>query len=293
MISRLLKTIDLFGRILSLLYGSFAKETYNFKEPTHRACIKNIGAARRLLMYGVGWLRWLGSSKSQVLCRISSLLQGSFAKETYNFKEPTNRSHPIGICVFVLCVWVCSFMTCHHVCCKWICDGAHPYCLCMCTCLFPAYHNSDCNTHCNTCCNTHYNMHCNTHYDKYWSYLYFSCTYMQVSLLRMCWCVRVTALTCIQTRNVYVCVYVCVLVCVRGVWVLFICTVMHTDTNTTTFTAAHIATHNATHAATRTTTRTATHTTPHTATRTATHTATHTGLRLDAASEDEKMLCQW
>ena len=24
-----------------------------------------------------------------------SLLQGSFANETYNFKEPTNRSHPI------------------------------------------------------------------------------------------------------------------------------------------------------------------------------------------------------
>ena len=28
-------------------------------------------------------------------CRISSLLQGSFAKEDYNFKEFTNRSHPI------------------------------------------------------------------------------------------------------------------------------------------------------------------------------------------------------
>ena len=27
-------------------------------------------------------------------CRISSLLQGSYTKETYNFKEPTNRSHP-------------------------------------------------------------------------------------------------------------------------------------------------------------------------------------------------------
>jgi len=27
--------------------------------------------------------------------RISSLLHGSFAKETYNFKEPTNRGHPI------------------------------------------------------------------------------------------------------------------------------------------------------------------------------------------------------
>jgi len=30
-----------------------------------------------------------------LFCRISSLLQGSFAKETYNFKEPTHRSHPI------------------------------------------------------------------------------------------------------------------------------------------------------------------------------------------------------
>jgi len=30
-----------------------------------------------------------------LFCRIQSLLQGSFAKETYNFKEPTNRSHPI------------------------------------------------------------------------------------------------------------------------------------------------------------------------------------------------------
>ena len=29
------------------------------------------------------------------LFQISSLLQGSFAKETYNFKEPTSRSHPI------------------------------------------------------------------------------------------------------------------------------------------------------------------------------------------------------
>ena len=28
-------------------------------------------------------------------CRISSLLQGSFAKETCDFKEPTTRSHPI------------------------------------------------------------------------------------------------------------------------------------------------------------------------------------------------------
>jgi len=30
-----------------------------------------------------------------LFCRISSLSQGSFAKVTYDFKEPANRSHPI------------------------------------------------------------------------------------------------------------------------------------------------------------------------------------------------------
>ena len=33
----------------------------------------------------------------RLFCRILSLLQDSFAKETYNFKEPTRRSHPIAI----------------------------------------------------------------------------------------------------------------------------------------------------------------------------------------------------
>jgi len=36
-ISRLLKITGLFCRILSLLWGSFAKETYNFKEPTRHS----------------------------------------------------------------------------------------------------------------------------------------------------------------------------------------------------------------------------------------------------------------
>ena len=36
-ISRLLKMIGLFYRISSLLQGPFAKETCNFKEPTHRS----------------------------------------------------------------------------------------------------------------------------------------------------------------------------------------------------------------------------------------------------------------
>jgi len=37
--------------------------------------------------------------------RISSLLWGSFAKETYHSKEPTNRSHPISLPTYVLYIW--------------------------------------------------------------------------------------------------------------------------------------------------------------------------------------------
>jgi len=36
-ISRLLKIIGLFCRMSSLLWGSFAKKTHNFKDPTHRS----------------------------------------------------------------------------------------------------------------------------------------------------------------------------------------------------------------------------------------------------------------
>jgi len=40
-----------------------------------------------------------------------SLLQGSFAKETYNFKEPTNRSHPIPnfyLQTYFICLSACD-----------------------------------------------------------------------------------------------------------------------------------------------------------------------------------------
>ena len=141
----------LFCRIQSLLQDSFAKETFNFKEPTNRSnrieydgieskntCTRmhiNTSNYRSLLQnspiketifmthqiiglfckravsnvfrieydgietkhmytYGVATmsrhLKIIG-----LFCRTQSLLQGSFAKETCNFKEPTNRSHPI------------------------------------------------------------------------------------------------------------------------------------------------------------------------------------------------------
>ena len=45
-ISRLLKIMGLFCRVLSLLWGSFAKETYNFKEPA--ICSHTIAIASRV-----------------------------------------------------------------------------------------------------------------------------------------------------------------------------------------------------------------------------------------------------
>jgi len=47
-----------------------------------------------VLVYGLATISRL-LKIAGLFCRIQSLLQGSFAEETYNFKEPTNRSHPI------------------------------------------------------------------------------------------------------------------------------------------------------------------------------------------------------
>ena len=74
-------------RISSLLQGSFAKETYNFKEPTSRS---HRVSPLQLVCRGIT------SEITGLFCRISSLLQVSFAQETYNFKEPTSRSHPVS-----------------------------------------------------------------------------------------------------------------------------------------------------------------------------------------------------
>ena len=44
-----------------------------------------------------------------LFCRISSLLQGSFAKETFNLKESTNRSHPMCFTVY-MCYCICMYL---------------------------------------------------------------------------------------------------------------------------------------------------------------------------------------
>jgi len=62
-ISRLLKIIGLYCRILSLLLGSFAKETYNFKEPTN--CSHPISSNIRytFLIVSCKFVEWRGTGK--------------------------------------------------------------------------------------------------------------------------------------------------------------------------------------------------------------------------------------
>ena len=47
-----------------------------------------------MMEYGVATVSSIDKIRGLV-CRIASLLWGSFAKETYNLIDPTNQSHPI------------------------------------------------------------------------------------------------------------------------------------------------------------------------------------------------------
>jgi len=81
-----------------------------------------------------------------LFCRISSLLQGSFAKETFNFKEPTSYSHPIsdeaiairesvrfhGPEIKSACMYVIIYFVCVCVC---VCMCVILYIVCVCVCV--------------------------------------------------------------------------------------------------------------------------------------------------------------
>ena len=72
--------------------------TYNRRSQViacHMYLLKN---ACDRLSYGVATISTLIKIIG-LFCRISSLLKGSFAKETYDFEEPTTHSHPIASCV--------------------------------------------------------------------------------------------------------------------------------------------------------------------------------------------------
>jgi len=79
------------------LQGSFAKETYNLKEPWK---VKRSDISREKCPF----LEWYGVASSSRLLKIIGLFckrvlykRRYSAKETCNFKEPTHRSHPISL----------------------------------------------------------------------------------------------------------------------------------------------------------------------------------------------------
>jgi len=64
-----------------------------------------------IVSYGVATISRL-LKIAGLFCRISSLLWGSFAIETYNFKEPTNRSHSMSSLSYPISNF---FSVCVHV----------------------------------------------------------------------------------------------------------------------------------------------------------------------------------
>jgi len=132
-----------------------------------------------------------------LFCRISSLLKGSFAKETYYLKEPTNRSHPITkICNMHICLLYA----------RQICTHFHTANVCLCVCVHTWHiHSHHVHTHdiyiFITCVCISYNIR--TH---------IVCVYM---LWRVCVCyvcvyayIHTNRLSVIHVVNMCLCVYV-------------------------------------------------------------------------------------
>jgi len=71
-----------------------AEETYDFKEPTNRSHHEYCRVFAPVNEYEVVLVSRIDEIVG-LFCRIASLLSGSFAKETYDFIDPTNRSHPV------------------------------------------------------------------------------------------------------------------------------------------------------------------------------------------------------
>ena len=57
---------------------------------------RSIRSQQKFHSYGVATISRMG-----LFAEYESLLQGSFAEETYNFKEPTDCSHPIAKRYFI------------------------------------------------------------------------------------------------------------------------------------------------------------------------------------------------
>ena len=70
-------------------------ESNRGKQERGRVCERELFVGRTVYAHITG-----------LFCRISSILWGSFAKETYNLIDPTNQSHPIFLSHAKLMGWL-------------------------------------------------------------------------------------------------------------------------------------------------------------------------------------------
>jgi len=71
-----------------------SRSLQNVLQHTHCNTLQHVFSLAKLSEYGVASVSRLLKIVGR-FCRIPSVLWGSFTKETYNSKEPTNRGHPI------------------------------------------------------------------------------------------------------------------------------------------------------------------------------------------------------
>jgi len=72
--------------------------------------IPSFGVAKdKTIVYGVATVSRIDKI-TRLFCRISSLLQGSFAKETYDLIDLTDRSHPIPAVQLYLLHIICQLL---------------------------------------------------------------------------------------------------------------------------------------------------------------------------------------
>ena len=89
--------IDIFCHIENICFrykSHMALVFQNVRTFVYRKYLNQTRVSDNSRHYEEATISWLLKTMG-LFCKISSLLKGSFVKETFNFKEHTNRSHPI------------------------------------------------------------------------------------------------------------------------------------------------------------------------------------------------------
>ena len=182
-----------------------------------------------VVVYRVGWLRLVGSFKLQVsFAEYSLFCTALLQKRPYNFKEPTDRSHPICSIAIVLDS-ISSALTFEN----WYSPAYLQTCTpTLSTHLHTSTHTC---THLHTRAHIHTHVHTSTHTALTSEHFYQLCVGLGSCLATRCvyvcvcvcvWCVDLYQLymeqdSCFRTR--YVCACVCVSVCACFVVCVYMC----------------------------------------------------------------------